>query len=183
MRRAPNRTSRSLAAQRAAGRAVSLSGLLKLGFAALAFVLVVFHVLLLWRRVADASLLEPEVALRWLAACLLMAAPLAALKAGIRLLEGRRAVIFWLLVLLLHVNVPAVADPAALSPAAPALLPLLWPLATGVLVALLTLAAAAAVSGTALRRLGRRLPQPAWALAGGPITPLYSRPPPRSLAV
>jgi hypothetical protein len=68
-----------------------------------AVLLVGFHLNLLWERIAAATLFEPVTALRWGAALLLMAAALyASRRLGFSLWHGRGALVFWLMVLLLH---------------------------------------------------------------------------------
>ena len=64
--------------------------------------LVLLHVSILWDRVAEGRLSEPVVALRWVAAAVLLVALQALRRRGVPLLWGRRALVFWLLVLLLH---------------------------------------------------------------------------------
>ena len=75
--------------------------------------LVPLHVALLWDRFSHGRLSDPEVALRWLGAAVLTVAVLALRRLGIPLLWGRRALVFWLLVLLLHAGAAAPEDPAA----------------------------------------------------------------------
>ncbi len=67
--------------------------------------LVAFHGLLLWQRLADGSLLQPVVAMRWGGAFLLVAGFVALWRNGASL-TGRRARTLWVLVLALHA-VPA----------------------------------------------------------------------------
>lgn len=79
--------------------------LLLAGAAALGAVfLVLFHSWLLWLRLSDFAILEPTIALRWLGALVLLVALLWLRRAPGSLLWGRKAVVFWLLVLLLHTN-------------------------------------------------------------------------------
>lgn len=66
--------------------------------------LVVFHAVLLAGRLADASLAHPEVIARWIGAVLLGVGALALRRQGGSLVSGRGALVFWLLVLLLHVG-------------------------------------------------------------------------------
>ncbi len=82
-----------------------------LGLAAAA-TLVLLHVSILWDRVAQGRLSEPGVALRWLAAVLLVVALQALRRRGVSLLWGRRALVFWLLVLLLHAGTAVPQDPS-----------------------------------------------------------------------
>lgn len=65
--------------------------------------LVVFHSLLLWQRVLNLSLFEPVPALRWLATLALLVALYRLRRQGVSLVRGRRALVVWFLVLLLHV--------------------------------------------------------------------------------
>lgn len=82
---------------------------LRLGSLALALAslwLIGFHVAIFWNRLADATIAQPEVLARWIGAALLIGAVLAFRRYG--KLRGRHAtVVFWLLVAILHVNVPA----------------------------------------------------------------------------
>lgn len=140
-------------------------------------VLAAFHALLLWRRVADLSLLEPAVALRWAGAALLLAALPLARRLGIPLLRGRRAVVFWVVVVLLHVQLL----PAPLATADGEPLLTLLPAVASVAAALALLGALAACAGRpAIPRPGRRR---SWRAVAPPrpaaLSPRqYSRPPP-----
>lgn len=69
-----------------------------------ATILVAYHLVLLWQRLADMSLLQPAVALRWIVTVALLVGLRRMHAAGLPLLWGRRALAFWLLVLLLHVS-------------------------------------------------------------------------------
>lgn len=73
--------------------------------------LVLLHVAVLWDRVAEGRLSDPVVALRWLAGAVLTLALLALRRRGVPLLWGRRALVFWLLVLLLHAGAAAPEGP------------------------------------------------------------------------
>jgi hypothetical protein len=70
--------------------------------AGLAAYLVYFHALLLWDRIATLKILETSVALRWGGALVLLFALFRLRRGGAALFLGRKAVVFWLLVLLLH---------------------------------------------------------------------------------
>jgi hypothetical protein len=74
-----------------------------------------FHFLLLWRRIQDLSLLQPGVALRWLVAAALLAAMACLTRTGGSLFRGRRALVLWLLVLLLHGGAVAPAHDTVFS--------------------------------------------------------------------
>lgn len=109
-------SSRRAAAPRSGGRSRSPWRLLRLGALALgAAYLVALHAELLWQRIASQTLLEPLVALKWGAAAALVVALLRLQSAGVSLWRGRRAVVFWMLVLLLHAGaaVPAAGELAA----------------------------------------------------------------------
>ncbi len=66
--------------------------------------LVLFHLLLLWQRVLDQTLFEPVPALRWLATLVVVLALYRLHRRGLSLVRGRGALVFWLLVLLLHAS-------------------------------------------------------------------------------
>jgi hypothetical protein len=71
---------------------------------ALVALMVLYHAFLLWHRVADQTLLEPAIAARWLATLLLLLGLFRLHHRGVPLIWGRKALVFWLLVLLLHVS-------------------------------------------------------------------------------
>ena len=141
--------------------------------------LVLLHLSILWVRITQGRLGEPAVALRWAAAAVLLVALLALRRRGVPLLWGRRALVFWMLVLLLHAGTSVPLDtgtrvapeqllfvaPAAVAPAGLLLVLLVTPLAgtapAGPAVALAHGAAGAVLA----RRRGFRLA-------------LASRPPP-----
>ena len=81
---------------RAAWRVLRGAGVLV--FAALA----IFHLSLFWDRFVDGQLLDPLVAARWLAAGGISVALIALWRCGVSLVTGRRALVVWLLVVLLH---------------------------------------------------------------------------------
>lgn len=74
-----------------------------LGLASVAL-LVAFHAVLFWERLADSTLFQPVPAIRWLATVALFVALYKLHRHGISMLHGRGALVFWLLVLLLHVS-------------------------------------------------------------------------------
>ena len=148
-----------------------------LGLAAAA-TLVVLHVSILWDRVAQGRLTEPAVALRWLAALVLMVALLALRRRGVSLLWGRRALVFWLLVLLLHAGAAVPQDPTPRL--APEHLLFVVPAVAGpaclLLVLLLTLVSRALAGPAVSLARGATCASPA--LRGGFLPALASRPPP-----
>ncbi|MGE0453286.1 MAG: hypothetical protein AB7O37_01100 [Vicinamibacteria bacterium] len=81
--------------------------------AVVAIALVAFHGWLLALRLAEGALGDPAVALRWLAGFGLTAALLGLRRAGVSLFRGRKAFVFWLLVLLLHWSATAAGDRGA----------------------------------------------------------------------
>lgn len=85
-------------------------GILSRAFVRLAAAgLVVFHLLLFRERVASLTLLDPVVALRWGAAVALVLGLVRLHRAGVPLLSGRKALVVWSLVAVLHASmVPGV---------------------------------------------------------------------------
>lgn len=79
--------------------------------------LALFHVRLFWQRLSDQSVLEPVVAAKWLVTALVLYGLWRLKAGGHRLLAGRRAGVFWLVALLLHVQLP-VAPAAELTESA-----------------------------------------------------------------
>ncbi len=141
--------------------------------------LVLLHVSILWARITQGRLGEPVIALRWGAALVLLVALLALRRRGVPILWGRRALVFWLLVLLLHAGTglpqdpsPRVAPeqllfvlPAAAAPACVLLVLLVTQLAGAALADRAVVPAHGAAVGVPARRRGFRLA-------------LASRPPP-----
>ncbi len=67
-----------------------------------ALVLVGFHVLLLGRRIADLTIADPWVIVRWLATVALLFVGWRYVRKGGSLVAGRGALAFWIAVFLLH---------------------------------------------------------------------------------
>lgn len=90
-------------------------------------VLVGFHIWLLWTHSLTGKIFEPDVIARWAVAGLVVAALLALRRLGLPLFWGRRAVVLWLLVVLIHCHAmstgDAVAIPLTVPQAAVELLP------------------------------------------------------------
>lgn len=147
--------------------------------------LVVLHGWLLWRRIALQQIFEPEVALRWLAGFALLGGLGWLRRQGVPLLHGRRALVLWLLVAVLHLGISATGVEGSVMGLDAATLGQRWlalPLAGGllllpglVLVFLLVLATATGVAVRA-RRFRTTFLLPARS-AGFPVQ-LFSRPPP-----
>ncbi len=101
------------------------------------------HIAILFRRVADGTLLEPLVMAQWLVALGLVTAAGYLRRRGISVFRGRKAAAFWIVVALMHgvVSLPGgpgvvgVFDPVPMADA----LPLGVGLLAGVLVALVGL--------------------------------------------
>lgn len=75
--------------------------------------LVIFHVALFWNHIGEGRLLDPAVATRWGIGALLLLALAALRRAGVSLLWGRRALVVWVLVALLHWTAAPAADGGA----------------------------------------------------------------------
>jgi hypothetical protein len=64
--------------------------------------LVVFHLVLFWNQIGDGRLLDPAVAVRWGVSALLLVVLTGLRRAGVPVFWGRRALVMWVLVALLH---------------------------------------------------------------------------------
>lgn len=73
--------------------------------------LLYLHSFLLAERLSDLSIFEPVVAVKWIASLLILAVLLKFRLAGIPLLKGRKALVVWMLVLLLHCQTSAPIGP------------------------------------------------------------------------
>ena len=78
------------------------TGFLRFGLMALVSFLTAFHLLLLWNRVVDGSVLDPAVAVEWVIGLTLLLGLMRLQRSGSSLMKGKGALILWLLVLLLH---------------------------------------------------------------------------------
>ena len=147
-------------------------------------VLVLFHARLLLAHLAGGQILEPAEATRWIAGALILSAFMALRRRGIPVLHGRRALVLWLLVGMLHVSAsqpPGAAFrevlglPAALATVSlPAgLAPLLTGLSLVLLAALRRRQSAVSAASVALRMA----PGTPATRAGSPLQ-ISSRPPP-----
>jgi hypothetical protein len=131
--------------------AAALSVLGRLGLAAL----IVFHAWLLGAHLLDGRAFEPAMAVRWMLAVLVLAGFRALSRRGLPLLSGRRAVVLWLLVVVIHCS--AAWDggaAAALDRAIPESVTALAQLSAAVLVA----AALSAAFAPAMRAAARLRP-------------------------
>ena len=138
-----------------AGRAERLARLARVAGAA---ALLVFHVGLFWSHLSAGRLFEPAVALRWGIGLLLIGLLVGLRRVGVPLFRGRRALVVWLLVALLHVSAAMPATSGSLtadSPADSALSLVVLPPAAG-----LVLAAGLLLLGALLARAWRLVPAP-----------------------
>jgi hypothetical protein len=129
--------------------------------------LLAFHVVLLWSHVGSGRLFEPAVALRWTIGLVLLALLVALRRVGVPVLWGRRALVVWVLVALLHVNTtPAASDSfTTTNPAATALSLVVLPPAAGLVFAAgLLLLAAMLARAWRLAAPSARLARPVHAL-------------------
>jgi hypothetical protein len=69
--------------------------------------LAAFHVWLLAAQIGGGQFFEPVVAVRWLAGALILSGFAALRRLGVPLLRGRKAIVLWLFVVLLHLHVIA----------------------------------------------------------------------------
>ena len=84
-----------------------------------ALALIVFHAALLWNQIGDGRVLDPVVAVRWGVGAVLLGALAALRRAGVPLLWGRRALVVWVLVAVMHVTAAPATDRGALTDTAP----------------------------------------------------------------
>lgn len=135
-----------------------------------------FHAHLLWDRITNLTLFEPLVALRWGTAVLLIAALVRLQHIGVPLFRGRRALILWLVILLLHAgSVAAVGSQLEIVADFGLLIALsLWFLALEDVFGKRTRTAGLVLRRTWVPQLApARLP-----CAAGSLDPLSPRPPP-----
>ena len=88
--------------------------------------LVLYHVALFWDRVVSQTLFEPAVGLRWILTLALVWMAWRFRGAGVPLLRGKKALVFWLLVAVLHASfagpLAVAGSPASLDGSGTALL-------------------------------------------------------------
>jgi hypothetical protein len=159
---------------------VSLGAPLRWLAALLLFGLAAMHGEFLLRRLADNSIAEPAVLLRWVAAAgLLLAAHRWRRSTGRSILTGRAALVFALLVALLHVGPPATPGfagaPGVPSPALPSELLVLGLAGLWLAAALVATAKAPGVAASRLPRSPQRCRAPRALPFGLGFSP---RPPP-----
>jgi len=151
--------------------------------------LVVFHATLFWSQIGDGRLLDPAVAFRWVLGTLLLGGLVALGRAGVPLVRGRRALVLWVLVGLLHWTAAPAADLGDITRAGRQASQVLVDLPTGAAATLLCAATlfllCLAGARPALRALrSTRVRSFAAAGAHAPVLSLHlaSRAPPRTFA-
>lgn len=140
------------------------------------------HLWLLWSRLTSGQLLDPDIGLRWAAGLPLILALAALRRCGVPLLWGRKALAYWLVVLLFHgVATGPVPEPGVDYAQADAQALFVWPVS----VAPLVLAVAALWGLASGRRLvlarasrGQRRQVPPASVLSGPLFQLAPRAPP-----
>jgi hypothetical protein len=96
-------TPRATRIGRTTTRSGDLAGLALRSAARLAVTVVVaFHAWLLWTHLVGGQALEPGTAARWIVAALVLVCFRALQRRGLSLFWGRRAVVLWLLVVVIH---------------------------------------------------------------------------------
>jgi hypothetical protein len=146
--------------------------------------LVVFHASILYNHVVDGRLGDPGVAFRWAIGGLLAGLLVAFHRMGVPLVHGRRALVVWVLVALLHVSAArtvtlplldvAPEDAAAVLVIVPAAAPILL----GTLLLLAFVLGCATLAAPDLRRAWLAHDADARVAAGPPVPRLAPRAPP-----
>jgi hypothetical protein len=77
--------------------------------------LVVLHAAIFWSHLDSGRLMEPLTAGRWLLSLFLVGCLVVLRRRGVPLLWGRRALVVWMLVVLLHWTAGAPAQPATID--------------------------------------------------------------------
>lgn len=153
---------------------------------ACAVLLSVFHAALFVERVATGQLLDPVEAARWATGFALVGASLVLRRSGVSLFWGRRALVFWTLVVFLHwnalasVETPRLDDRRVDTSLVLVVLPAAGAVGAGIALGLL------AVLGLTRRRdvhrpLARQFSVPSLTVAFpgvAAVLPLWARPPP-----
>jgi hypothetical protein len=127
-------------------------------------VLVAFHAWLLWTHLAAGQAFEPGAAIRWLVAVGVLVGFRALSRLGLPLLSGRRAVVLWLLVILIHCHAVWTGDVVTADLGVPETLHAFSQLTGSISVLgtlIVTLVAAQAVHAAAVVDLRRTRPAPA----------------------
>lgn len=108
--------------------------------------LAVMHVGVLWRRVADGTLLTPLVVAQWMLAAVLIASVVALRRRGVSVFRGRAGAAFWIVVALMHGIVALPGGPGFVGVLSSAQVTVAAPVGVGLIAgALVLLAGLAAV--------------------------------------
>ncbi len=84
-----------------------------LGIGLAAVALALFHLQLLVDRIANLANLQLDIALRWILTAVVLGSIAKLRRNGISVVWGRPALVLWILVLLIHIQVPLGSVPAA----------------------------------------------------------------------
>jgi hypothetical protein len=86
---------------------MTMRAVVRLSFA----VLVAFHAWLLWTHLIGGRALEPQTAVRWIVAAAVLIGFRALQRHGLSLFWGKRAVVLWLLVVVIHCHAAWSGEP------------------------------------------------------------------------
>ncbi|MEZ5313364.1 MAG: hypothetical protein R2862_06735 [Thermoanaerobaculia bacterium] len=144
----------------------------------LAFLLVAGHLLLLVRRVAEGTITEPGVLIRWLASVATLATAGVLWRRGLQPLRGRTGLAFLLVIVLLHAGgaAPAAVNDASARLAVPS--GLFFLALSAIAIALGRLVHGRAALPAEVRRFVALEPARPRPFHGHPASPFASRPPP-----
>jgi len=78
-------------------------------------ILVAFHAWLLWTHLVGGMALEPQIAVRWVVAAAVLVGFRALQRHGLSLFWGKRAVVLWLLVMVIHCHAVWSGEPIAVE--------------------------------------------------------------------
>ncbi len=74
-------------------------------------ILIAFHGWLLWSHLVGGQALEPQIAVRWIVAAVILVGFRALRRHGLSLFWGKRAVVLWLLVVVIHCHAAWSGEP------------------------------------------------------------------------
>lgn len=142
--------------------------------------LALLHLGILWRRVADGTLLAPLVVAQWAMAVGLLLVVVALRRRGVSVFRGRSGAAFWIVVALMHGLVALPGGPGFVGALDTAPASALVPAGLGLLAGSLALLAglAGSASGPRLLRLGPSRAAGNLAFAAGLPSSISARAPP-----